>query len=96
MKRMLSSLVQFFALLVLTCLTETASLAQSFQATPLIDFKPGELYLGEFQGFLYEGSNRLPSSSAHASEGLSFLSKVQPLDVDGNPNPNGQIVVLGF
>jgi Spy/CpxP family protein refolding chaperone len=63
-----------------------------FSATPLTDFKPGQKYLGQFDGFLYEGSNDPPP--AHDSKGKQFASEIRPLDKNGTPSPSGKIVFL--
>jgi hypothetical protein len=65
-----------------------------FSATPLIDFglTPGQLYLNQFNGYLYNGSNTAPSVQVAAGQAAASL--VQPLDENGNPNPNGKIVLI--
>lgn len=65
-----------------------------FAATPLIDFAPGQLYLGQLSGLLYDGSNSLPS--IQDSAGLTAASEIQPLDTNGNPDPNGKIVLISI
>jgi hypothetical protein len=60
-------------------------------------FKPlTELGAGEYQGFpggLYtEGRNDRPA--AHEAAGLALAKHVKPLDRDGNPSPDGKIVLL--
>jgi hypothetical protein len=65
---------------------------QVFTATALSDFQSGQTYLG-FPGNLYENGSNLPPAD-HEAEGLAFASKVQPLDVQGQPDPQGKIVVL--
>ncbi len=58
---------------------------------PLIDMGD-ELYLG-FQGGLYpDGSNDVPFE--HAEAGLAKAAMIQPLDLQGNPDPQGKIVLL--
>lgn len=57
-----------------------------FSATSLIDFTPGQLYLGAFPGLLYDGSNSPPAD--HDADGKSFAAQVQPI--------NGKIVVVGI
>ena len=58
---------------------------------PLIDMG-NQTYLG-FSGGLYpELNNAIPVD--HNSAGLSFSSKVQPLDTNGTPSPTGKIVLL--
>lgn len=66
--------------------------ATPFSATPLIDFTPSQLYVGQFSGMLYNGSNTAPPAQLAAGETAASL--VQPLDVNGNPDPNGQMVLM--
>jgi Cu/Ag efflux protein CusF len=69
-------------------------------APPKVDtskFKPlSELGKDEYQGFpggLYpEGKNERPA--AHEKAGLALAQKVQPLDREGKPSPEGKIVLL--
>ena len=68
--------------------------ATPFSALPLVDFTPGQLYLGQFQGMLYNGSNS-PSADQLAA-GTAAGALVQPLDADGNPDPNGKIVFISM
>ena len=82
------------SLAVLPLLLVSLTYAQSFNATPLTDFRLGQLYLGAFPGFLYEGSNEMPGD--HAADGLIAASRVQPLDSQGNPSRFGKIVVVGI
>ena len=90
----LLGLVRALALLLFFCRCASAA---PFQATPLTDFSPDEKYLGSFPGFLYNGSNTLSSTlSTHDQEGRAFASKVQPLNDQGQPDPNGTIVVVGI
>ena len=66
----------------------------TYSATPLTDFAPGQLYLGQFSGLLYNGSNSPPPEQVAA--GLAAAASVQPLDANGNPNPNGKIVLASL
>lgn len=68
--------------------------AGTFSATPLIDFTAGQLYLGQFSGLLYNGSNSPPPEQVNA--GVAAASLVQPLDANGNPNPTGKIVLVSL
>jgi hypothetical protein len=79
---------------LLPLLLASLAFSQNFNATPITDFTPGQLYLGTFPGFLYEGSNNVPID--HDSDGRSFAARVQPLDTQGHPSPNGKIVVAGI
>ena len=63
------------------------------QRIPLNDLGDGK-YLG-FTGGLYEsGSNAMPAD--HRAAGLAAASQIRPLDVNGNPSPNGKIVLLSL
>ena len=66
----------------------------SFSATPLIDFSPGQKYLGQFDGLLYDGSNVPPAE--HDAKGKELAAQVQPLDKNGNASPGGKIVFLSI
>jgi hypothetical protein len=58
---------------------------------PLIDM--GDATYFGYEGGLYPGgSNSMPA--AHAAEGARRAALIQPLDVEGNPDPEGQIVLL--
>ena len=70
------------------------ALALILAATPLIDLG-SDRYLGQFQGGLYEGgSNFMPAD--HAEAGLAHARRVRPRDADGNPSPNGSIVMISL
>jgi hypothetical protein len=72
---------------------ETFAFSGNGQAIPLTDFG-NETYLG-FEGGLYpEGSNEVPEM--HAAEGLVRTGLIQPLNLEGNPDPNGKIVLLSI
>src|SRR5437660_5585531 len=62
--------------------------------TPLIDFAPGQKYLGQFDGLLYDGSNVPPA--AHDAKGRELAAQVQPVDKDGSPSRGGKIVFLSI
>jgi hypothetical protein len=66
----------------------------NFQATPLNEYQPGQLYLGVYPGLLYDNSNRAPSD--HDADGRLAAARVQPLDSTGSPSPQGKIVVIGI
>ena len=66
----------------------------NFTAEPLVDFQPGDLYLGLYQGNLYEGSNAPPVD--HDAVGQLIATEMQPLDANGNPSPTGQIVMTSI
>lgn len=65
----------------------------AFSATPINDLGTGN-YLG-FQGGLYPGgSNNMPA--AHAATGVQRANLIEPLDSQGNPDPDGKIVFLSI
>jgi hypothetical protein len=67
---------------------------QAVALTPLNDLGAG-LYLNQFQGGLYPtGSNLAPA--AHAAEGLARAASVQPLNTQGQPDPNGKYVFISI
>jgi hypothetical protein len=68
--------------------------AQNFNATPLIDYRPGQLYLNTFPGSLYEGSDTMPAD--HDADGRNAAGRVQLLDSQGHPSPFGKVVVVGI
>lgn len=62
-------------------------------AVPIPDL--GEASYQGAQGGLYpEGSNAVPPD--HEAMGLSHASRIEPLDADGNPDPDGSIVVMSI
>jgi hypothetical protein len=70
-----------------------AGLPLSDEARPLPELGAGT-YLG-FTGGLYPaGANEPPP--AHAVAGMVRVQNVQPLDLQGNPSPNGNIVLLSI
>jgi hypothetical protein len=81
-------------LLVILIFSPRLVVAGTFQATPMTDFTAGQFYLGTFPGLLYQGSNQPPID--HDRDGRLFASKVQPLDVNGVPDPNGKIAVVAI
>jgi len=58
-----------------------------FHATPLTDFKAGQLYLGKFPGYLYEQDSNEPPAD-HDLDGRRAAEQVQPI--------NGKIVVAAL
>ncbi|MFZ0426517.1 MAG: PKD domain-containing protein [Acidobacteriota bacterium] len=62
-------------------------------AVPLPDLGPG-LYKG-FSGGLYPGGTDAPPS-AHLQAGVAIAQNIQPLDLAGNPDPAGKIVLISI
>ena len=61
--------------------------------TPINDLGAGS-YLG-FQGGLYPGgANQRPAS--HESAGLALARSIEPMNANGNPDPNGAYVLLSI
>jgi hypothetical protein len=52
------------------------------------------MYKGEQGGLYPGGTNTIPP--AHLAAGLKLAKQIQPLDADGNPSPNGKIVLLAI
>ncbi len=61
---------------------------------PLNELGPG-LYLGQFPGGLYPGGSNDPPPAHHA-EGRSRALGLLPLDIGGEPDPAGRIVLLSI
>lgn len=58
---------------------------------PMTDLGTG--YYQGVQGGLYlNGSNTMPAT--HDADGVSFAQSIQPLDANGNPDPNGKVGLL--
>jgi len=62
--------------------------------TPITDFGAGETYLG-FEGGLYPGEANV-RPAAHDAAGLARAQAIQPLDANGNPDPNGSYVLVSI
>lgn len=73
---------------------QTCTLPTNFQAMPLTDFAPGQRYLNQYAGLLYDGSNTMPAD--HDTDGKTAAASVQPRAPNGAPNSNGKIVFLGI
>ena len=58
---------------------------------PLTDLGTGT-YMGEEGGLYPNGSNMRPAS--HDAAGVTIAHEIQPLDVNGNPDPNGKYVLV--
>ncbi len=62
--------------------------------TPLVPITDlGTGFYGQYQGGLYANGSNVDDPTHHAY-GVSMAQSVQPLDSNGNPNPNGKYVLL--
>jgi len=52
------------------------------------------MYKGEQGGLYPGGTNTIPQ--AHLAAGVKIAKQIQPLDLDGNPSPDGKIVLLAI
>jgi len=59
--------------------------------TDLADLGTGT-YFGVEGGLYLDGSNVMPTS--HDADGVNFADAIQPLDGNGNPDPNGKYALL--
>jgi hypothetical protein len=67
--------------------------SQVFIATPINDLGTGT-YLG-FQGGLYQnGTNLVPTD--HNSDGKLYTDEITPLNAQGNPDSNGEVILLSM
>ena len=66
--------------------------ATSTGLVPLCDMGSGQEYKGEGGG-LYGGGNNAPPA-AHLQAALEMAAKIQPLNGEGQPAPDGKIVLL--
>ncbi len=64
----------------------------------ITDFPSGYLYLGAYEGLLYDGSNAMPID--HAADGLAFAANIRPRTTSGSlclsPGPGCKIVFLSI
>jgi hypothetical protein len=60
---------------------------------PINDLGTG-IYLGEEGGLYPNGTNVRPAG--HDADGVALAQSIQPLDVNGNPDPNGKYVLLAI
>ncbi len=65
----------------------------SDEARPLPELGTGT-YLG-FEGGLYPGGANEPPAE-HVAAGMARMQNIQPLDLQGNPSPDGKIVLLSI
>jgi hypothetical protein len=59
---------------------------------PFNDLGPGPYAWGYFGGLWEDGSNTIPAD--HLAAGLIQVHKIEPLDVNGKPSPDGKIVFM--
>lgn len=79
---------------VAPCVRASDCNATSVGLVPINDLATG-LYLGQYQGGLYPGgSNDVPP--AHAAAGLSRANSIEPLDINGIPDPGGKYVLVSI
>ncbi len=62
-------------------------------ATPLTDFALGQLYQGAYHGHLYPNDQDV-DSGPHDADGQAIAKSLVPLDLNGNPSPDGKIVMV--
>ncbi len=77
-------------------LPDCANIVYPNESAPLIpvnDLGSGT-YLGEEGGLYPNGSNLRPA--AQDASGVSIAEAIQPLDADGNPDPNGKYVLISI
>ena len=72
--------------------TEVISILRGTDAkVPLQDMN-GVAYLGTYEGGLYpEGKNEIPD--AHYQAGVEIARQIEPLNLQGQPDPNGKIIM---
>lgn len=81
---------------VVACATACPAFSDGIElGLPSLADLPPQLYLDEFEGGLYPaGSNEIPPD--HLAVGLSRTAQILPRDVDGNPDPNGWVVLVAL
>ena len=80
-------------------MTSQKSPPAQFTATPLTDFSGSQLYLNQYAGVLYDGSNDLatsPTGQQHDIDAKSAASAVVKVDSEGKPSPTGKIGVVAL
>jgi len=60
---------------------------------PLTDLLTGT-YFGSIGGLYSDGSNNRPP--ADDADGMTFANSIQPLDANGNPDPNGKYALIAI
>jgi hypothetical protein len=97
---MASGIIGFLALLTLACsaneptgVNDDPGAGNDTVRIPLTDMA-SRTYKG-LQGGLYPNASNSPPSD-HAAVGLARAKNIRPLDSNGNPDPNGKIVLLSI
>lgn len=67
--------------------------ATSTGLVPITDLG-STLYLGQYAGGLYPGGNQVPGD--HRTVGLARVASMTPLDAEGQPDPEGKLVMLSI
>jgi uncharacterized protein YjdB len=76
-----------------TSLTVTSG-SGSTTPIPLMDMTAQDNYLNFSGGFYENSTDAVPAD--HDADGRSFAAQVQPLDTNGNPDPDGAVVFASF
>ena len=84
-------IVAFFAAIV--CASAHAQPAENL-GIPLNDLGPRPYRLGYFGGLYENGSNEYPAD--HLAAGMEISRKIQPLDANGSPSPDGKIGIIAI
>jgi hypothetical protein len=73
-------------------LTLACATAHSDDLIPLNDLGPRPYRLGYIGGLYENGSNQIPAD--HLADGLRFAQRIEPLDANGQPSPDGKIGLI--
>jgi len=60
---------------------------------PITDLGKGT-YLGSTGGLYLNGSNFMPKG--HDNDGVNYAKQIEPLDANGNPDPNGKMALISI
>src|SRR5262245_38496342 len=92
---MQATLMRPALLLACAMLVASAAIADDWSwVVPLTDLGTGPYRLGLTGGLYENGSNAMAAD--HFAIGLAAASKIQPLDAQGRPDPNGKIAFLAI
>jgi len=89
-----TNLSTLFIVLSLGARAETCNVGLPAQHLIPIPNLGTQLYLGQFQGLLYDGSNNPPPG--HDADGKTFASKITPRNTNGIPAANGVVIFLSI